>query len=829
MSNQAVSDTESTPARGFFLTPASGTKAQTNLAKTIRSPVTFDAVSSYIKDTNLAARLRALGAFGVWGLKKGGGQASSLRKMKFGDIVAFYMQDQIGFVGNAVGWEENPKLADTLWPHGKVQELVFFLQNVRETHVPFERYKFETGYRGPPEKFQPVTPPNKRSRKEVLTALGLDNVVDEVIEDRTGEENYLLLKTELGSDWPDVEGEEYHFGSNVTNEKQLVAGSHVLFERSLDEGLSFIGYGRITSVRDAGSAIGKSGKSYLKKIAYLDKQSYVKFDPPRKRSPEVDNLLGSLRTYNAQNSIVTITKQVFDQITGLSTSARSVTNQQLSRLRRLYVEFQSSGGDPDWLHRIEGARQKYFELLKARNFAETGVLSISDARQIGQELRAFSKNTALEISLSKRLSDSDLELRVFCERLRSLLFGEDDLPLRIEGFDELPLVGRQTVTQFLSFHYPERYPMVSAEHIQAILPPITDDQLDHAFETFNYPEDLARRISEHTRHTLAYMRIFEEIKEELGLPDFIHLNMFLMYVFQNPPGSQPAARITLEKLVQDTLVEEDFYRTLETELVSRKQVVLFGPPGTSKTFIATKFAEYFSGNEEHVSIVQFHPSYSYEDFVEGIRPELVAESKQVTYSVRDGILKKLAGLAEDDLDNNYVIIIDEINRGNIPRIFGELIYCLEYRNEGVTLTYTPDKKFQLPSNLFLIGTMNSADRSIALVDYALRRRFSFFKLKPDEQILSKWLRANACKIDVERVLRLFRELNSRIRDDQNLGEDFQIGHTYFMIKELDEAKLSNLWRFRIRPLLEEYYFEDRSKLSEFTKLFEEVVGQLEKQ
>ena len=457
-------------------------------------------------------------------------------------------------------------------------------------------------------------------------------------------------------------------------------------------------------------------------------------------------------------------------------------------------------------------------MLKSKSFTETGTLTLEDAKQIGQYLKVLSNNTALDISLNTRLT-ADNELRFFCERLRTLLFSEDELPYRFESFDEVPLVGPQTITQFLSFHYPDRYPLVSVEQIKAIIPPITDDQINRAFNAFNYSEEIVRRIREETKDTLGRMRILQEVKETLGVPDYLQLNMFLIRVYQEMPGPLPLPPVTRDKLEQDTSMDPGFFQDLERELLERKQIVLFGPPGTSKTFVATKFAEYFTGTQERVETVQFHPSYSYEDFVEGIRPELISESKQVTYVVRDGIIKRLAKLADDDPENRYVIIIDEINRGNLPRIFGEMIYCLEYRNAEISLTYTPDKRFRLPANLYLIGTMNSADRSIALVDYALRRRFDFFELMPNEQILTKWLQSNSSKIDVERAVKLLTDVNSRISNDEKLGKDFQIGHSYFMIKELDKTKLSDLWRFRIRPLLAEYYFEDQSKLKEFERLF----------
>lgn len=162
-----------------------------------------------------------------------------------------------------------------------------------------------------------------------------------------------------------------------------------------------------------------------------------------------------------------------------------------------------------------------------------------------------------------------------------------------------------------------------------------------------------------------------------------------------------------------------------------RQLVLYGPPGTGKTYLALKLAEFLGGGPEQVKLVQFHPSYAYEDFFEGFRPQEDPQTREVAFRLTAGPLRELADLASREGNRHipHFLIIDEINRANLAKVFGELYFLLEYRNKSVRLTYSGDD-FALPPNLFVIGTMNTADRSIALVDAAMRRRFAFVELSP---------------------------------------------------------------------------------------------------
>lgn len=275
----------------------------------------------------------------------------------------------------------------------------------------------------------------------------------------------------------------------------------------------------------------------------------------------------------------------------------------------------------------------------------------------------------------------------------------------------------------------------------------------------------------------------------------------------------------MEDFLSQVFMSKEEYDILFNLLKHKKNLILQGSPGVGKTFMAKRLAYSIMGKIDNDKIlsVQFHQSYSYEDFIEGIRPN---ENGEFVYTA--GIFKQFVEKAKNDLVNKYFCIIDEINRGNLSKILGELmklIECDKRNTENAILPYSKES-FTVPDNLYIIGTMNTADRSLAMVDYALRRRFAFYHVKPafDKPQFRDYL-LNKNKLgnqQIDKICLNLNKLNEKINND--LGQGFEIGHSYF-VNTLNSTDFDNLYKevveYEIKPLLEEYLLDDNNKIEEY--------------
>lgn len=281
---------------------------------------------------------------------------------------------------------------------------------------------------------------------------------------------------------------------------------------------------------------------------------------------------------------------------------------------------------------------------------------------------------------------------------------------------------------------------------------------------------------------------------------------------------------TEDDFLDEVFMTEEEYSKLVGILKAKKNVILQGAPGVGKTFAAKRLAYSVMGVKDidRVMMVQFHQSYSYEDFIMGFRPSTTG------FELKKGAFYNFCKKAEIDSDNDYFFIIDEINRGNLSKIFGELFMLIENDKRGIELQLLySDEKFAVPANVYIIGMMNTADRSLAMLDYALRRRFAFFEIKPGFE--TDGFREYRMSLDNDKFNKLINcveNLNSVIASDESLGEGFCIGHSYFCnleVDKIDNECLYGIVEYELIPLLKEYWFDEPTKVKDWSNNLRSAV------
>ena len=281
---------------------------------------------------------------------------------------------------------------------------------------------------------------------------------------------------------------------------------------------------------------------------------------------------------------------------------------------------------------------------------------------------------------------------------------------------------------------------------------------------------------------------------------------------------------TRTDFLNEVYMDEANFEELVELLKAKKNIILQGAPGVGKTFCAERLAYSIMGKKDarRIKTVQFHQSYSYEDFIMGYKPA------GETFKLRNGVFYNFCIEATNNPGQEYFFIIDEINRGNLSKIFGELLMMIEkdYRGKEITLAYT-DQGFHVPENLYIIGMMNTADRSLALIDYALRRRFSFFDMKPgfESEGFKNHIKSIG-SVKLEKVINIISELNANIRDDDSLGYGFEIGHSYFCGKTeaMTDSHVRRVVKYDIIPTIQEYWFDNEKKAKEWAEKLIKVIN-----
>ncbi|MBR1477192.1 MAG: AAA family ATPase [Lachnospiraceae bacterium] len=280
---------------------------------------------------------------------------------------------------------------------------------------------------------------------------------------------------------------------------------------------------------------------------------------------------------------------------------------------------------------------------------------------------------------------------------------------------------------------------------------------------------------------------------------------------------------TKDNFLGEVYMAPENYDTLRALLLKKKNLILQGAPGVGKTFAAKRLAYSIMGceDESRIEFIQFHQNYSYEDFIMGYKPS------GDTFELEPGVFYDFCRKAAEDKDRQYFFIIDEINRGNMSKIFGELLMLIEadYRGKEAKLAYNK-KPFSVPNNLYLIGMMNTADRSLAMIDYALRRRFSFYTMEPGFSSKGFQSYMKAFENDTfDTLIDRIRDLNMEITKDSALGSGFCIGHSYFCGQtEISDEWMQSVVEYDIIPMLQEYWFDDDAKLQKWQNILRGVFN-----
>lgn len=356
--------------------------------------------------------------------------------------------------------------------------------------------------------------------------------------------------------------------------------------------------------------------------------------------------------------------------------------------------------------------------------------------------------------------------------------------------------------------------------------------LGYGFVTSDYIFDNQRSEHKHIRKVNWVKKGEWEVKGNLPLKTLTNITPYSEMVnriknklgFDSEEKTNNVNEFSLDEILEDVFISKDEFQNIVEILSNKKNIILQGSAGVGKTYIAKKIAMALqeSYSEDRIEMIQFHQSYSYEDFIQGYRP-----SKE-NFDLKNGIFYEICEKAKNDNPTPYFLIIDEINRGNLSKIFGELMMLIEADKRGesnkLTLAYSSNQHFYIPDNLYIIGTMNTADRSLTVVDYALRRRFAFIKMKPNfnNQFEAFLLKKRISQDIISSITNKMTTLNKIINSDESLGAGFEIGHSYFCsYKSGDHQKwLSNVFKYEIVPLIEEYWFDDQQLIEEYTSIIE---------
>lgn len=494
-----------------------------------------------------------------------------------------------------------------------------------------------------------------------------------------------------------------------------------------------------------------------------------------------------------------------------SSEAEVPTEVADDELRARFKEFQADTGYPSTDDR---EHQSARELMSA-----TLAKGALDAMDVAEFRRIMNTNkygfAGFRSVLNSTLADPDQEAvqELVTEVVGDLLYGSGEFAERLDRCPKrLKGLGQAGAMKLLAIVFPERflpiYPLTGTAGKLSLLPILAISEVpagsvgERAVKANDALRARLASVPELADDTWGQMRFAYWLRDQASSPE------------SDDETQSLESRLALATEACTLPPDSAFLGQLVSLLEDKGQIVLYGPPGTGKTYLALELAAALAPDEERRALVQFHPSTAYEDFMEGFRP--VLKNEGLTYQLTEGPLIEMANRAALD-SRPHVLVIDEMNRANLPKVFGELLFLLEYRGRPVKLAYRANEdSFSLPENLWIIGTMNLADRSVGQIDAALRRRFAFVPFTPnDEQnggLLRRWLEKKHLPVWPADVVD---EVNSQLETD--LGHaDLLIGPSYFMKEGLDEERMATIWRYAIEPLMSDVFHGDEALVKKYT-------------
>ncbi|MBB3666602.1 McrB family protein [Garicola koreensis] len=506
-------------------------------------------------------------------------------------------------------------------------------------------------------------------------------------------------------------------------------------------------------------------------------------------------------------------------------SGDAVPEQDGDELADSVTEFKETTGYPTASHEQDMAHQR--EFAKLLDPEELEIVDRVDLRRIWNSGRYGGTGPMSSLNTTIRDAD-DAEYHRIIETFAYLCWGDDSPAERIDRVLEdsqhqVKGLGESVIMKMLAISHPDRfitvYPYTGPKGKLRML------------KLLGIPAPTA---SSRGQLQVASNDALRSRLDPYFPGDPLGMGQFLYWFAQR--DDEPEVELVedpLDELADELLVGREFLDDVVALLEDKKQVVFYGPPGTGKTYFARKLAHALVPDAERRPTVQFHPSTSYEDFFEGYRPETDADGV-MTYRLQKGPLAELAARAAEAPGRRHVMIIDEINRANLPKVLGELLFLFEYRDTPVRTLYRPDDPFELSQDIWFIGTMNTADRSIALVDAALRRRFHFIPFFPNHGpmagLLDRWLEREH---EPAWVGELVAQVNDELERDLG-GPHLQLGASHFMKHGLNQDALRRIWQYDIEPFIEDQFFGDAASIdryrfdqvwSRFSHLAGESIGE----